>query len=123
MPPTQSLSRRSERSVRTSGVLADTTATVDGTALAERARSPRGLAAGLDPGGYLLSLEHDAVADAHVEGLVAASPVVRSYAHVEPGTRVATVGSHGNVELAVNRGRGDEAFDVGVGDGVVLEWD
>ena len=43
MPPTQSLSRRSERSVRTSGVLADTTATVDGTALA----------AGLDPGGYL----------------------------------------------------------------------
>ena len=50
-------------------------------------------------------------------------PVVRSYAHVEPGTRVATVGSHGNVELAVNRGRGDEAFDVGVGDGVVLEWD
>ena len=50
-------------------------------------------------------------------------PVVRSYAHVEPGTRVATVGSHGNVELAVNRGRGDEAFDVGVGDGVVLEWE
>ena len=50
-------------------------------------------------------------------------PVVRSYAHVEPGTRVATVGSHGNVELAVNQGRGDEAFDVEVGSRVDLEWD
>ena len=49
-------------------------------------------------------------------------PVVPSYAHVEPGTRVATVGSHGNVELAVNQGRGDEAFDVEVGSRVHLEW-
>ena len=49
-------------------------------------------------------------------------PVVQSYAHVEPGTRVATVGSHGNVELAVNQGRGDEAFDVEVGSRVDLEW-
>jgi S-adenosylmethionine hydrolase len=32
------------------------------------------------------------------------------------------VGSHGNVELAVNQGRGDEAFGVGVGDGIGLEW-
>jgi S-adenosylmethionine hydrolase len=49
-------------------------------------------------------------------------PVVRSYAHVEPGTRVATVGSHGKVELAVNQGRGDGAFGVGVGSRVELEW-
>jgi S-adenosylmethionine hydrolase len=49
-------------------------------------------------------------------------PTVRSYAHVEPGTRVATVGSHGNVELAVNQGRGDEAFGVGAGSRVELEW-
>jgi len=49
-------------------------------------------------------------------------PVVRSYAHVEPGSRVATVGSHGNVELAVNQGRGEEAFDVEVGSRVDLEW-
>ena len=49
-------------------------------------------------------------------------PAVRSYGHVEPGTRVATVGSHGNVELAVNQGRGDEAFDVEVGSRVDLEW-
>ena len=49
-------------------------------------------------------------------------PVVRSYAHVEAGTAVATVGSHGNVELAVNRGRGDEAFGLAVGDGIELGW-
>jgi S-adenosylmethionine hydrolase len=50
-------------------------------------------------------------------------PVVRSYAHVAVDTRVATVGSHGNVELAVNQGRGDEAFDVGVGSRVKLDWE
>ena len=49
-------------------------------------------------------------------------PAVQSYAHVEPGTPVATVGSHGNVELAINQGRGDEAFDVGVGSRVELDW-
>ena len=49
-------------------------------------------------------------------------PVGQSYAHVEVGTAVATVGSHGNVEFAVNRGRGDEAFGLAVGDGVELEW-
>ena len=49
-----------------------------------------------------------------------ATPVVPSYAHAEAGDRVVTVGSHGNVELAVSRGRGDEAFDVGVGDTVRL---
>ncbi|EMA51667.1 NAD operon protein [Halococcus morrhuae DSM 1307] len=48
------------------------------------------------------------------------APVERSYAHVESGERLVTVGSHENVELAVNRGRGERAFDVGVGDPVVL---
>jgi S-adenosylmethionine hydrolase len=47
-------------------------------------------------------------------------PVERSYAHVEPGERLVTVGSHENVELAVNRGRGERAFGVAVGDAVVL---
>lgn len=37
-------------------------------------------------------------------------PIRRSYARVAPGDRLVTVGSHGNVELAVNQGRGDEAF-------------
>ena len=50
------------------------------------------------------------------------APVARSYAHVEPGQRLVTVGSHGNVELAVNRGRGDEAFGVGSGTTITLAW-
>lgn len=48
--------------------------------------------------------------------------VARSYAHVGRGDRLVTVGSHGNVELTVNRGRGDEAFGIGPGDTVELVW-
>jgi hypothetical protein len=50
-----------------------------------------------------------------------AVPVRRTYAAVDPGTRLVTVGSHGNVELAVNQGRGDEAFGVSVGSSVRIE--
>ena len=50
-------------------------------------------------------------------------PVARSYAHVAAGERLVTVGSHGNVELAANRGRGDEAFGVGVGDPIELAFE
>jgi S-adenosylmethionine hydrolase len=50
------------------------------------------------------------------------APVARSYAHVDAGQRLVTVGSHGNVELAVNRGRGDDAFSVDAGDEVALSW-
>ncbi|GAA0305067.1 SAM hydrolase/SAM-dependent halogenase family protein [Halarchaeum salinum] len=39
-------------------------------------------------------------------------PVARTYDAVGADERLLTVGSHGNVELAVNRGRGDEAFGV-----------
>ncbi|WP_254537291.1 SAM hydrolase/SAM-dependent halogenase family protein [Halomarina litorea] len=49
-------------------------------------------------------------------------PVVPSYAHRDPGEALVTVASHGNVELAVNRGRGDEAFGLGVGERVELSW-
>ena len=52
-----------------------------------------------------------------------AAPVRRSYAQVDPGERLVTVGSHGNVELAVNRGRGDEAFGVEVGSTVEVVRD
>jgi S-adenosylmethionine hydrolase len=48
------------------------------------------------------------------------APVRRAYAAVDRGQRLVTVGSHGNVELAVNRGRGDDAFDVSIGDAVAL---
>jgi len=49
-------------------------------------------------------------------------PVRDAYAARDPGDRLVTVGSHGNVEFAVNQGRGDDAFDLGVGDEVLLEW-
>lgn len=50
------------------------------------------------------------------------APVRRSYAAVEEGERLITVGSHGYVEFAVNRGRGDEGFDLQVGETVELSW-
>jgi len=46
----------------------------------------------------------------------------RTYAGVDPGVRLVTVGSHGNVELAVNRGRGDSAVGVEAGEAVRLSW-
>jgi len=55
-----------------------------------------------------------------VDGVQA--PVERAYAAVEPGQHLVTVGSHGNVELAVNRGRGDDAFGVEAGNRVRLSW-
>lgn len=48
--------------------------------------------------------------------------VRRAYAEVDEGHRVVTVGSHGNVELAVNQGRGDETFGVSGGGRVRLTW-
>ncbi|WP_306056597.1 SAM hydrolase/SAM-dependent halogenase family protein [Natronococcus wangiae] len=48
-------------------------------------------------------------------------PVGDTFAAVPAGDRLATVGSHGYVELDVNRDRGDEAFDLGVGDRVEFE--
>ncbi len=66
------------------------------------------------PGDFL-----DGVDELAVNGQ--STPVEPSYAHVEPGERLVTVGSHGNVELAVNQGRGDEAFGLSIGDEVRLE--
>jgi S-adenosylmethionine hydrolase len=50
------------------------------------------------------------------------TPIVRSYDHADPGRAIVTIGSHGNVECAVNRGRGDEAFGLGATDEVRLEF-
>lgn len=49
-------------------------------------------------------------------------PAARSYAAVGPGEELVTIGSHGNVELAVNGGRGDVAFGVEPGDTVMLAF-
>jgi S-adenosylmethionine hydrolase len=48
------------------------------------------------------------------------TPVANTYAAVPPEHRLVTVGSHGHVELAVNRGRGDESFGLAPGDTVYL---
>ncbi|MFB6157195.1 MAG: S-adenosyl-l-methionine hydroxide adenosyltransferase family protein [Haloferacaceae archaeon] len=50
------------------------------------------------------------------------APVVDTFDAVDPGERLVTVGSHGNVECDVNRGRGHEAFDLAAGDPVVLRF-
>ncbi|MFB6163214.1 MAG: S-adenosyl-l-methionine hydroxide adenosyltransferase family protein [Halococcoides sp.] len=50
------------------------------------------------------------------------APARRTYAAVDPDNRVVTIGSHGNVELAVNRGRGDDRFSVSPGSRVRLRW-
>jgi len=50
------------------------------------------------------------------------APARRTYATVDAGNRVVTVGSHGNVELAVNQGRGDDRFSVSPGSRVRLRW-
>jgi S-adenosylmethionine hydrolase len=50
------------------------------------------------------------------------APARETYAAVAAGERLVTVGSHGNAELAVNRGRGADAFGVEAGDSVRLAW-
>jgi S-adenosylmethionine hydrolase len=51
-----------------------------------------------------------------------AVPVRRSYAHLREGEALVTVGSHENVEIAVNQGRGDEWFGLSPGERVRLEF-
>jgi hypothetical protein len=60
--------------------------------------------------------------EGHVKVNGAWASVKGTYADVEEGHRVVTVGSHGNVELAVNQGRGDETFGVYAGGRVSLSW-
>ncbi|MFB6149343.1 MAG: S-adenosyl-l-methionine hydroxide adenosyltransferase family protein [Halobacteriales archaeon] len=67
------------------------------------------------PGSVLDELE-----TIHING--SRAPVADSYAAVDPGHHLVTVGSHGNLECAVNQGRGDEAFDLEVGDRVTADW-
>ncbi|AOW80623.1 S-adenosylmethionine hydroxide adenosyltransferase [Halodesulfurarchaeum formicicum] len=67
------------------------------------------------PGSFLDEYAQDSIL---VDGRQ--TPVARTYAEVPPTESVATVGSHGNVELAVNRGRGDRVFGLEPGDPVYL---
>ncbi|MFB6090719.1 MAG: S-adenosyl-l-methionine hydroxide adenosyltransferase family protein [Halobellus sp.] len=67
------------------------------------------------PGSFL-----DGKAGSEIDVNGTAAPVVTAFAEVGDGERLVTVGSHGFVECDVNRGRGDEAFDLAPGDEVVL---
>lgn len=67
------------------------------------------------PGSFLDSLWGNTIL---VEGRE--TPVGQTYAAVPPGDELVTVGSHGRVELAVNRGRGDEAFGLDLRETVYL---
>ena len=51
------------------------------------------------------------------------TPVVETFAAVDPDASLVTVGSHGYVECDVNQGRGDEAFGLQAGDSVRLVVD
>jgi S-adenosylmethionine hydrolase len=58
----------------------------------------------------------------HIKANGVWASVRQTYAAVDEGHRVVTVGSHGNVELAVNQGRGDQTFGVYTGGRVSLKW-
>lgn len=49
-------------------------------------------------------------------------PVVETFADVEPGDPLLTVGSHGYLECDVREGRGDEAFDLRPGAQVTVQF-
>ena len=65
------------------------------------------------PGGWL-----DGVSEAHVDGDTVA--VCETFASVDPGERLLTVGSHGYIECDVNQGRGDDAFDLTAGSSLTI---
>ena len=48
------------------------------------------------------------------------APAVETFAAVDRGERLVTVGSHGYLECDVNDGRGTDAFGLGVGDHITL---
>ncbi|MFC7138357.1 S-adenosyl-l-methionine hydroxide adenosyltransferase family protein [Halosimplex aquaticum] len=74
-------------------------------------------------GNVVTNVPGDVVADRETVRVGGESvPVRNAYAALDVGDRLVTVGSHGNVEFAVNQGRGDDAFGLGVGDDVLIEW-
>ncbi len=77
-------------------------------------------------GNAITNVPGDAVAEwqgARVDVNGTPVPFERCYADVQAGEPLLTVGSHGNVELAVNGGRGDECFGVEEGSAVRLSWE
>ncbi|MDG5775041.1 SAM-dependent chlorinase/fluorinase [Haloarculaceae archaeon H-GB1-1] len=76
-----------------------------------------------DFGNVITNVPGEVLADCfgeHLEVNYERVPVARTYAAVDAGEHLVTVGSHGNVELAVNQGRGDRTFGLGAGDEVSI---
>jgi S-adenosylmethionine hydrolase len=76
-------------------------------------------------GNVITNIPGSAIADRfgdHVKANGIWAGARRTYAAVDDGHRVITVGSHGNVELAVNQGRGDETFGISAGARIRLSW-
>ncbi|SFL01847.1 hypothetical protein SAMN04487950_1974 [Halogranum rubrum] len=76
-----------------------------------------------DFGNAITNVPGDLFADCEevvVDGITV--PVVDAFADVSRGERLLTVGSHGYVECDVNRGRGDKAFGLTVGDSVQFSF-
>jgi S-adenosylmethionine hydrolase len=76
-------------------------------------------------GNVITNIPGDVLADRfgdHVKVNGIWASIQRAYADVDEGHRVVTVGSHGNVELAVNQGRGSETFGIASGGRVRLTW-
>lgn len=77
-----------------------------------------------DFGNVITNIPGDQIADverATVNGR--STPVGETFAAVDRGDRLLTVGSHGYVECDVNHGRGDEAFGLSAGETVRLDVD
>jgi len=68
------------------------------------------------PGELLADAEQATVAGVTV-------PYVDTFARLDAGEKLLTVGSHGYVECDVNQGRGDEAFGLAAGDAVGIVVD
>jgi S-adenosylmethionine hydrolase len=78
-----------------------------------------------DFGNAITNIPGDVIEDvmgSDIEVNGSTTPVRHTYAAVPSGQRLVTVGSHDNVELATNQGRGDDAFDVSLRDSVTLTW-
>lgn len=76
-------------------------------------------------GNVVTNVSGDVVAERYGERVTVDGrtyPIERSYAHVDVGDPLVTVGSHENIEFAVNQGRGEEVFGLSTGDEFSLRF-
>lgn len=77
-----------------------------------------------DFGNAITNIDGNVIADQFGQSVsIAGSQVAieQSYSFVEPGEPIVTIGSHGNVELAVNDGRGDRYFSLSTYDEIEIQ--